>query len=138
MGSAARWIYRASENKYAPQLRVTGFVSLITENRAWREDTRHDRQIDRQTPLSLSRHNHRDDLDVVLGTRDRFSLKRWRVCTLIFYAPFVIGALGPTVATVVAVALTPTQGTFREYASRLFRWRISPIWWLARGGTTGT
>jgi membrane protease YdiL (CAAX protease family) len=44
---------------------------------------------------------------------------------------FVIGALGPTVGAIVAVALTPTQGTLREYASRLFRWRISPIWWLA-------
>jgi hypothetical protein len=44
---------------------------------------------------------------------------------------FVIGALGPTVAAIVAVALTPTQGTLREYASRLFRWRISPMWWLA-------
>jgi uncharacterized protein len=44
---------------------------------------------------------------------------------------YLIGALGPTVAAIVAVALTPPQGTLREYAARLFRWRVRPIWWLA-------
>jgi uncharacterized protein len=44
---------------------------------------------------------------------------------------FSIGGLGPTIAALVAVALTPPQGTLREYARRLFRWRVNPIWWLA-------
>jgi membrane protease YdiL (CAAX protease family) len=44
---------------------------------------------------------------------------------------YLVGGLGPTVAAIFAVALTPLQGTLREYASRLFRWRVSPIWWLA-------
>jgi membrane protease YdiL (CAAX protease family) len=44
---------------------------------------------------------------------------------------FAIGGLGPTIAPLVAVALTPAQGTLGEFASRLFRWRVNPIWWLA-------
>jgi uncharacterized protein len=44
---------------------------------------------------------------------------------------YLIGGLGPTIAALVAVASTPAQGTFGEYASRLIRWRVNPIWWVA-------
>jgi uncharacterized protein len=44
---------------------------------------------------------------------------------------YLIGGLGPTIAALIAVALTPAQGSLGEFASRLFRWRVNPIWWLA-------
>jgi membrane protease YdiL (CAAX protease family) len=46
-------------------------------------------------------------------------------------ALFLIGGLGPTIAPFIAVALTQPRGGIREYLTRLFRWRLSPIWWLA-------
>ena len=42
----------------------------------------------------------------------------------------VLGGLGPTLAALVAVALTPQAGSLREYAQRLVRWRLSPYWYL--------
>jgi len=46
-------------------------------------------------------------------------------------ALYVLGGLGPTLAAFVAVALTPQQGTLREYAARLIRWRVNPGWYAA-------
>lgn len=48
---------------------------------------------------------------------------------------YVLGGLGPTLAALLAVALTPRAGSMREYAGRLVRWRVSFIWYLiALGG----
>jgi uncharacterized protein len=44
---------------------------------------------------------------------------------------YLIGGLGPTIAPFVAIALTPAQGSLAEFASRLFCWRVRPLWWLA-------
>jgi membrane protease YdiL (CAAX protease family) len=44
---------------------------------------------------------------------------------------FLVGGFGPTIAALGAVALTPAEGAFDEYASRLLRWRVDPRWWLA-------
>lgn len=45
-------------------------------------------------------------------------------------ALYLFGGFGPTIAALVAVALTPKEGAFREYASRLFRWRVNPLWYV--------
>lgn len=44
---------------------------------------------------------------------------------------FSIGGLGPTLAPFIAIALTPAEGSFREYWDRLSRWRLSTFWWVA-------
>ena len=45
-------------------------------------------------------------------------------------ALYVLGGLGPTLAALVAVVLTPRGGSLREYAGRVFRWRVSLAWYL--------
>lgn len=42
---------------------------------------------------------------------------------------YLLGGFGPTIAAFVAVLATPAEGSFGEYAGRLFRWRVSPLWW---------
>jgi membrane protease YdiL (CAAX protease family) len=43
---------------------------------------------------------------------------------------FLLGGFGPTIAALIAVAVTPAEGALREYAGRLINWRVSPWWWL--------
>jgi uncharacterized protein len=42
---------------------------------------------------------------------------------------YLLGGFGPTIAALVVVAVTPREGAFAEYAARLFRWRLSPVWY---------
>jgi membrane protease YdiL (CAAX protease family) len=51
-----------------------------------------------------------------------------------FMAPYVLGGFGPTIGAYLAVAATPAEGSLGEYHSRLFRWRVSPLWWLTALG----
>lgn len=52
-----------------------------------------------------------------------------------FAALYVLGGVGPTLAALVAVVLTPREGSLREYAARLLRWRVGLAWYLiALGG----
>jgi uncharacterized protein len=44
---------------------------------------------------------------------------------------YILGGFGPTIAAFVAVALTPSEGAFREYLARLTRWRVNPLWYVA-------
>jgi len=44
---------------------------------------------------------------------------------------YIVGGFGPTIGALFAVATTPHAGSFREYLSRLCRWRVNPAWYLA-------
>jgi membrane protease YdiL (CAAX protease family) len=48
-----------------------------------------------------------------------------------FTTLYVIGGFGPTIGAYLAVAATPREGTLSEYHARLFRWRVSPLWYVA-------
>jgi membrane protease YdiL (CAAX protease family) len=43
---------------------------------------------------------------------------------------YVLGGSGPTIAAFVAVLATPMEGSFREFSSRLFRWRVNAGWYV--------
>ncbi len=45
-------------------------------------------------------------------------------------ALYLLGGFGPTIAAFVAVLATPTEGSFREFNSRLFRWRVNAGWYV--------
>jgi membrane protease YdiL (CAAX protease family) len=47
-----------------------------------------------------------------------------------FSALYIAGGLGPTLAAVIAVALTPREGSLRTYAASLTRWRVPLAWYL--------
>lgn len=48
-----------------------------------------------------------------------------------FSALYIAGGLGPTLAALLAVALTPSEGSLAAYAASLTRWRVAPAWYLA-------
>ena len=48
-----------------------------------------------------------------------------------FSALYIAGGLGPTFAALIAVALTPAEGSFAAYGASLVRWRIPFRWYLA-------
>src|SRR5208337_2298917 len=43
---------------------------------------------------------------------------------------YMLGGFGPTIAAFAAVLATPTEGSFREFNSRLFRWRVNAGWYV--------
>jgi uncharacterized protein len=47
---------------------------------------------------------------------------------------YLIGGFGPTIGAFVAVAMTPAEGTMREFVSRLFRWRVRAVWYAVAFG----
>ncbi len=47
-----------------------------------------------------------------------------------FSALYIMGGVGPTLAAFIAVALTPREGSLRDYASSLMRWRVPRAWYL--------
>src|SRR5271154_229044 len=49
----------------------------------------------------------------------------------VYLTLYLVGGFGPTIGALIAVALTPSEGGVLEYAARLTRWRVNPLWWLA-------
>ena len=47
-----------------------------------------------------------------------------------FSALYIAGGLGPTLAALIAVALTPREGSLHAYAASLTRWRVPLAWYL--------
>ena len=47
-----------------------------------------------------------------------------------FMALYVLGGLGPTIATYIAVVSTSAQTSLREFHRRLFRWRVAGWWYV--------
>lgn len=47
-----------------------------------------------------------------------------------FSSLYIVGGLGPTLAALIAVALTPRQGSLQAYATSLTRWRVPLAWYL--------
>ena len=47
-----------------------------------------------------------------------------------FSALYITGGLGPTLAALIAVALTPREGSLHAYAVSLTRWRVPLAWYL--------
>jgi uncharacterized protein len=43
---------------------------------------------------------------------------------------YILGGFGPTLGAYIAVATTPREGALSEYNSRLFRWRVNPVWYV--------
>jgi membrane protease YdiL (CAAX protease family) len=42
---------------------------------------------------------------------------------------YILGGFGPTIAALMSVTATPAEGSFREFARRLLRWRVNAIWY---------
>ena len=47
-----------------------------------------------------------------------------------FSALYIAGGLGPTLAALIAVALTPGEGSLRAFAASLMHWRVPLAWYL--------
>lgn len=47
-----------------------------------------------------------------------------------FATLFLLGGFGPTIAALIAVRATPHEGSLSEYFSRVFRWRVNPVWYV--------
>jgi membrane protease YdiL (CAAX protease family) len=47
-----------------------------------------------------------------------------------FSSLYIVGGLGPTLAALLAVALTPREGPLAAYGSSLTRWRVPWSWYL--------
>ena len=48
-----------------------------------------------------------------------------------FSTLYLVGGLGPTLAALLAVALTPREGSLAAYAASLVRWRVALAWYVA-------
>jgi uncharacterized protein len=48
-----------------------------------------------------------------------------------FSTLYLVGGLGPTLAALLAVALTPREGSLAVYAASLTRWRVPLAWYAA-------
>ena len=48
-----------------------------------------------------------------------------------FSTLYIVGGLGPTLAALLAVALTPREGSLAAYGASLTRWRVPPAWYAA-------
>jgi membrane protease YdiL (CAAX protease family) len=48
-----------------------------------------------------------------------------------FSTLYLVGGLGPTLAALLAVALTPREGSLTAYAASLVRWRVALAWYVA-------
>src|ERR1700727_2974339 len=47
-----------------------------------------------------------------------------------FSSLYIVGGLGPTLAALLAVALTPREGSLTAYGTSLTRWRVPIEWYL--------
>ncbi len=47
-----------------------------------------------------------------------------------FSALYIVGGLGPTLSALLAVALTPREGSLATYGTSLTRWRVPREWYL--------
>ena len=52
----------------------------------------------------------------------------------LFMTLYLLGGFSPTIAAYVSVAKTRDEGTLAEYHSRLFRWRVNPLWFVLAFG----
>jgi uncharacterized protein len=48
-----------------------------------------------------------------------------------FSSLYIVGGLGPTLAALLAVSLTPREGSLSSYARSLTRWRVAREWYVA-------
>jgi len=48
-----------------------------------------------------------------------------------FSTIYLVGGLGPTLAALLSVALTPREGSLADYAASLARWRVPFAWYAA-------
>ena len=48
-----------------------------------------------------------------------------------FSTLYIVGGLGPTLAALLAVALTPREGSLAAYGASLTRWRVPLAWYVA-------
>jgi membrane protease YdiL (CAAX protease family) len=48
-----------------------------------------------------------------------------------FSSLYIVGGLGPTLAALLAVSLTPREGSLAAYGTSLTRWRVPREWYLA-------
>jgi membrane protease YdiL (CAAX protease family) len=47
---------------------------------------------------------------------------------------YLLGGFGPTIGAFIAVLATPADGSMREFAGRLFKWRVSAVWFAIAFG----
>ncbi|RSK27201.1 CPBP family intramembrane metalloprotease [Bacillus sp. HMF5848] len=48
----------------------------------------------------------------------------------IYMILFLVGGFGPTISPFLSIVFTKSDGNFREYFSRLFQWKLHPIWYF--------